>query len=57
MNTLFPGGNLDVLREYIGDNNVDNSVDLVYLDPPYRGTDAAGAWHVQAGAARPAAGR
>ncbi len=31
MNTLFYGDNLDVLREHIKDE----SVDLVYLDPPF----------------------
>ena len=30
-NTLFYGDNLDVLREHIADE----SVDLVYLDPPF----------------------
>jgi site-specific DNA-methyltransferase (adenine-specific) len=30
-NTLFYGDNLDILREHI----VDNSIDLVYLDPPF----------------------
>ncbi len=30
-NTLFYGDNLDILREYIASN----SVDLVYLDPPF----------------------
>src|SRR6266511_3360677 len=30
-NTLFYGDNLDILREYIADQ----SVDLVYLDPPF----------------------
>src|SRR6478752_5265679 len=30
-NTLFYGDNLDILRQYISDN----SVDLVYLDPPF----------------------
>lgn len=30
-NTLFYGDNLDILREYIADE----SVDLVYLDPPF----------------------
>jgi site-specific DNA-methyltransferase (adenine-specific) len=30
-NTLFYGDNLSVLREYIPDN----SVDLIYLDPPF----------------------
>jgi site-specific DNA-methyltransferase (adenine-specific) len=30
-NTLFYGDNLDILREYI----TDESVDLVYLDPPF----------------------
>ncbi|HEX7375878.1 MAG TPA: restriction endonuclease [Pirellulales bacterium] len=31
MNTLFYGDNLPVLRRYVGDE----SVDLVYLDPPF----------------------
>jgi site-specific DNA-methyltransferase (adenine-specific) len=30
-NTLFYGDNLNILREYISDE----SVDLVYLDPPF----------------------
>ena len=30
-NTLFYGDNLDILRDYIASN----SVDLVYLDPPF----------------------
>ena len=30
-NTLFYGDNLNILREYIADE----SVDLVYLDPPF----------------------
>ena len=30
-NTLYYGDNLDILREYIGDE----TVDLVYLDPPF----------------------
>jgi len=30
-NTLFYGDNLKILREYIDDN----SIDLVYLDPPF----------------------
>src|SRR5437867_2963433 len=30
-NTLFYGDNLDILRDYIADE----SVDLVYLDPPF----------------------
>ena len=30
-NTLFYGDNLPILREYIADE----SVDLVYLDPPF----------------------
>src|SRR5260221_13889423 len=30
-NTLFYGDNLDILHQYIADN----SVDLVYLDPPF----------------------
>jgi site-specific DNA-methyltransferase (adenine-specific) len=29
--TLYYGDNLDILREYIADE----SVDLVYLDPPF----------------------
>ena len=31
MNTLYYGDNLDILREYIDDE----SVDLIYLDPPF----------------------
>jgi len=31
MNTLYYGDNLDILRRYIKDE----SVDLVYLDPPF----------------------
>ena len=31
-NTLYYGDNLDVLRRYIGDG----SVDLIYLDPPFK---------------------
>ena len=30
-NTLFYGDNLEILREYIPDE----SVDLIYLDPPF----------------------
>ncbi len=30
-NTLFYGDNLEILREYIGEQ----SIDLVYLDPPF----------------------
>jgi site-specific DNA-methyltransferase (adenine-specific) len=30
-NTLFYGDNLEILKEYIGDN----SIDLIYLDPPF----------------------
>ena len=30
-NTLFYGDNLDILREYIASE----SIDLVYLDPPF----------------------
>ena len=30
-NTLYYGDNLDILREYIADN----SIDLIYLDPPF----------------------
>ena len=32
MNALYYGDNLDVLRRYIADE----SVDLVYLDPPFK---------------------
>ena len=31
MNTLYHGDNLKILRDYIKDE----SVDLVYLDPPF----------------------
>jgi 16S rRNA G966 N2-methylase RsmD len=31
-NTLFYGDNLPILREYIPDE----SVDLIYLDPPFK---------------------
>ena len=30
-NTLYFGDNLDILREYVADE----SVDLIYLDPPF----------------------
>ncbi len=30
-NTLFYGDNLDILRDYVPDE----SVDLIYLDPPF----------------------
>jgi DNA modification methylase len=36
MNTLYYGDNLDILREYIPDE----SVDLVYLDPPFNSKQA-----------------
>jgi site-specific DNA-methyltransferase (adenine-specific) len=36
MNTLFYGDNLEILREYIPDE----SVDLVYLDPPFNSNRA-----------------
>ena len=32
MNTLYYGDNLDILQRYIGDK----SIDLVYLDPPFK---------------------
>src|ERR1700686_2597099 len=32
MNTLYYGDNLDILRRYIGDE----TVDLIYLDPPFK---------------------
>ena len=32
MNTLYYGDNLDVLRRYVKDE----SVDLIYLDPPFK---------------------
>src|SRR5450756_1230533 len=31
MNTLYYGDNLDILRRYVANN----SVDLIYLDPPF----------------------
>ncbi len=31
MNTLYYGDNLDILRDYVADD----SVDLIYLDPPF----------------------
>lgn len=31
-NTLYYGDNLDILRRYVGDE----SVDLIYLDPPFK---------------------
>lgn len=34
MNDLYYGDNLDVLRRHIADD----SVDLVYLDPPFNST-------------------
>ncbi|CAN5611993.1 hypothetical protein BH23CHL8_BH23CHL8_18910 [soil metagenome] len=34
---LYYGDNLEILRRYIPDE----SVDLVYLDPPFGGSDAA----------------
>jgi len=34
MNTLYYGNNLKILREYIKDE----SVDLIYLDPPLTAT-------------------
>ena len=36
-NTLFYGDNLDILRRQIADE----SVDLVYLDPPFNSSDKA----------------
>jgi len=36
MNTLYYGDNLDILREYIPDE----SVDLIYLDPPFNSKQA-----------------
>ena len=35
-NTLYYGDNLDVLRQYIPDE----SVDLIYLDPPFNSNRA-----------------
>lgn len=32
MNTLYYGDNLDILRRYVADE----SIDLVYLDPPFK---------------------
>ena len=36
MNTLYYGDNLDIMREYIPDE----SVDLVYLEPPFNSKQA-----------------
>jgi 16S rRNA G966 N2-methylase RsmD len=36
-NFLYYGDNLDVLRRHVGDE----SVDLVYLDPPFKSTEAS----------------
>ena len=36
MNTLYYGDNLDIMREYIPDE----SVDLIYLDPPFNSKQA-----------------
>jgi 16S rRNA G966 N2-methylase RsmD len=36
-NFLYYGDNLDVLRRHVGDE----SVDLVYLDPPLKSTEAS----------------
>jgi site-specific DNA-methyltransferase (adenine-specific) len=35
-NTLYFGDNLDILRHYIADE----SVDLIYLDPPFNSNQA-----------------
>ena len=66
-NTLYYGNNLDILRRYVGDE----SVDLIYLDPPLDsnaednvlfaerdGTEAAaGAFHEAVGSGREGGGR
>lgn len=38
MNQLYYGDNLDVLRRYVADE----SVDLVYLDPPFKSDQSEG---------------
>ncbi len=40
-NTLYYGDNLDILREHVPDE----SVDLVYLDPPQLHAHHAGPYH------------
>ena len=35
-NTLYYGDNLDILRRYIKDD----SIDLIYLDPPFKSNQA-----------------
>jgi DNA modification methylase len=48
-NTLFYGDNLEILREYIPDE----SVDLVYLDPPF---NSSRNYNVLLGTRQPAKG-
>jgi len=36
LNTLYYGDNLDIMREY----TADESVDLIYLDPPFNSKQA-----------------
>ena len=38
-NSLYYGDNLDILRRYVGDE----SADLIYLDPPFKGIRQIGA--------------
>ncbi|MDZ4196161.1 MAG: hypothetical protein U1C51_02805 [Candidatus Izemoplasmatales bacterium] len=38
MNTLYYGDNLDIMKEHIKDE----SIDLIYLDPPYPGWSGFG---------------
>jgi len=40
MNTLYYGDNLNILRRYIRDE----SVDLVYLDPPFNSNPTLIVW-------------
>ena len=40
MNQLYYGDNLDILRRYIKDE----SVDLIYLDPPFNSNATYNVW-------------
>lgn len=51
-NTLFYGDNLPILREYI----IDESVDLVYLDPPFNSNRSYNVLFKEEATARRAAG-
>lgn len=39
-NTLFYGDNLPILREHVSDE----SVDLIYLDPPFNSSEVPAGW-------------